>query len=69
MTWSGEEGNIKWEIRGYGRIIEVKVKDNKGNFLSEKHECGYEPVFGYDGSDVYEVNKITDKLIEKIEKI
>nr|DAY87891.1 MAG TPA: hypothetical protein [Caudoviricetes sp.] len=46
--------------------VEVTVrKISTGETESVKYHCLYPPVFGYDKDDIKNVEKITDKLIDK----
>lgn len=65
LLGSGNEDNIKWKVKSKGRMLIISV-DNKNMILTEEYECQFEPIFGYDCSDIYNVNKILDKLIEVV---
>ena len=66
----GEESGIEWTVdstKFNPIVITVNRVDNKDVYERVEHNLLYpNAIFGYDVSDVYEVEEILNKLIDKL---
>ena len=64
---NGIEHGVKWEIDDskFDPVIINVESLSSGEKETVIHNCAYRPIFGYDTSDINDVEIKLDKLIEK----
>ena len=64
--YEGEERGVKWTVDTKTKVnpVTITVKSDKGEETCI-YNCQYEPIFGYDVSDVNDIENLLDELINK----
>lgn len=66
----GHENGIYWYLdwKGDSIIIHVEKEDCSKEFLEQEHKFQHRPLFGFDISDVADVNRKLDELINGLQR-